>query len=753
MMLTNVGEGGNMEKILMMLLEVSLSMTVLILLMLLLKSLFNKRYGIKMRYFIWLFIVIRLVLPFNISFPKAIDINTPQNRTVFIIPDTKMVSHPEGVLNQDFTETNLETKELVIEDSKTISLFEVMFVIWISVLLITLIYQIIRYSYYSRMVSKSSVKCDNHIQMLLSEIEGKYQYNTNIQVYQNEFLPSPMLIGFIHPKIIITEVNLTDKQIKMILEHEFVHYKRHDLLFKVLILITRSLHWFNPFVYLMEKEIDKDIEFSCDEEVLKGQDLNYRKEYGNTILSLIKSNTKKQTSILTTSFSSKKKNIKERFITLADTKKKSKGVQIIVISLLLIAVTTSLVSCSNTLKINDVVTKIENDNRTVYKFFNEIELVLNPSTDDGYYYIDDFNLISTNDYDKVEFAMNFKYDDGAILSTKSFITKTNDVNQQLNIGYPDQTYFNYGNYAIGIISFETLDINRVYSNVQYKLNGTLINDDTLMNLKNICTLITPIDENNLDVTTFSTDNKLNNKEFNSYYMSSVDDSYIRNVLNGKISLKNYELNQEVSKECGFQVDVNRYNSTTIQVSDYDSLENVIEKINKTNYQFYGINMNVNNINTSKIIVNEDDKFNISPIEPDFGYYYSVPNELKVIDGKETMLQKEDITIYETGVNGISINVPANYDPRLKIAVDNSNGIYLYYESSVANTKQQLVYIKQENPNDLLQTYYFEFKGESEEMKTYRYENNLLTNQDDKDAYFDIASDFINGVINISISQD
>lgn len=63
-----------MGKILMMLLEVSLMMSILILIMIVLKPFFNKKYGVRMRYFIWLFIALRLLLPFNVSFPKAVEI-------------------------------------------------------------------------------------------------------------------------------------------------------------------------------------------------------------------------------------------------------------------------------------------------------------------------------------------------------------------------------------------------------------------------------------------------------------------------------------------------------------------------------------------------------------------------------------------------------------------------------------------------------------------------------------------------------
>lgn len=55
----------------------------------------------------------------------------------------------------------------------------------------------------------------------------------------------------------------------MILEHENVHRKRLDNLWRALAVAAACVHWFNPLVWLMLRSFFRDMELSCDETVLK----------------------------------------------------------------------------------------------------------------------------------------------------------------------------------------------------------------------------------------------------------------------------------------------------------------------------------------------------------------------------------------------------------------------------------------------------------------------------------------------------
>ena len=62
---------------------ISLSMSAVILLLLIISPLLNKRYSAKWRYFVWLILALRLVIPFRLELSQApVNIPAPQNQTI-----------------------------------------------------------------------------------------------------------------------------------------------------------------------------------------------------------------------------------------------------------------------------------------------------------------------------------------------------------------------------------------------------------------------------------------------------------------------------------------------------------------------------------------------------------------------------------------------------------------------------------------------------------------------------------------------
>ena len=49
-------------------------------------------------------------------------------------------------------------------------------------------------------------------------------------------------------------------------------------------MLTVSVHWFNPVMWLMVRQVDRDIELACDEMALTVLPEEERLAYGETIL-------------------------------------------------------------------------------------------------------------------------------------------------------------------------------------------------------------------------------------------------------------------------------------------------------------------------------------------------------------------------------------------------------------------------------------------------------------------------------------
>jgi len=134
-------------------------------------------------------------------------------------------------------------------------------------------------------------------------------------------IQTPMVIGLLRPVVLLPCINIPPDELPLILRHELVHYKRKDLWYKVLMMITSSIHWFNPIVHLMVRSALNLCEISCDEEVLKGHDAKGRAQYGEAIIGVIRNRSAYHTA-LSTNFYSGTKGIKKRIYAMMDMSKK-----------------------------------------------------------------------------------------------------------------------------------------------------------------------------------------------------------------------------------------------------------------------------------------------------------------------------------------------------------------------------------------------------------------------------------------------
>lgn len=122
-----------------------------------------------------------------------------------------------------------------------------------------------------------------------AEIQTRLGIGKTVPLYESTAINSPMLIGFWRPRIYLPQAMLAEftgreNDICLVLHHEFVHYKRKDILYKWLFQAVLCVHWFNPLVYVFSRRFHVDCELACDETVLKLLSEEGRRAYGNVLL-------------------------------------------------------------------------------------------------------------------------------------------------------------------------------------------------------------------------------------------------------------------------------------------------------------------------------------------------------------------------------------------------------------------------------------------------------------------------------------
>jgi len=345
-----------MQGFMISLLTVSVVMSVIALLYMAATPLLSKRYSAKGRYYLWLVIVAGLIIPFRPQFSDAlIIIDIPIEA---LAPAVQM----EGILKTTIqaggamppvSNTESSTHSLVVPfidqlaDMKPLTLtglsepganatatprripiWQTITTIWLAGAIGFLGYHILKHYRFVKITKRwSEPITNNHTLDILQKLRIEMGITKQIGIYQCASIYSPMLTGFIRPRILLPNTEFDTKELRFILMHELVHYKRNDLYYGILVLIANGIHWFNPVAHMIARSIYTLCEISCDAEVVKSSDTDTRLHYSKMIIGVAGYSSKIKTAF-STNFYGGKNGMKNRISSIMDTRKKRVGVAI-----------------------------------------------------------------------------------------------------------------------------------------------------------------------------------------------------------------------------------------------------------------------------------------------------------------------------------------------------------------------------------------------------------------------------------------
>lgn len=174
----------------------------------------------------------------------------------------------------------------------------------------------------------------------LAFIKEALGVKSSVRLACSSIVRSPVLVGLWRPTIYLPIENAVN--LDMVIRHELIHLKRKDLWVKAFTLGASALHWFNPLVHILRKDIHVWSELSCDEEVVKEMSHAERKRYGETILSVMAGSRNLPVQFCA-SLSGDGKQLKRRLMMMLNVKKpKKKTVYLTITALFLVgAISTS----------------------------------------------------------------------------------------------------------------------------------------------------------------------------------------------------------------------------------------------------------------------------------------------------------------------------------------------------------------------------------------------------------------------------
>ncbi|MDF2674351.1 MAG: antirepressor regulating drug resistance protein [Clostridiales bacterium] len=246
-----------------------------VILFVLLARLFLKKVPKIFSYSLWAVVLFRLVCPFSFSSVFSFFSLLKRSGMEFIPGDFSLFTNPQGnggtyVIPKQSTSSLTDVNQIIsgnpiaITNLKEKALF-IISLIWALGLLSLIIYSIVSYVLLKRKIN-TAMPLDS-------------------KVYECENITSPFVLGIIKPMIYLP-MALQENQRDYIIKHEEIHIKRLDYLVKPFAFLVLCIHWLNPLVWISFLLMNKDMEMSCDEHVLKEMGMDIKKAYSSSLLSL-----------------------------------------------------------------------------------------------------------------------------------------------------------------------------------------------------------------------------------------------------------------------------------------------------------------------------------------------------------------------------------------------------------------------------------------------------------------------------------
>lgn len=254
----------------------------------------SKKYSVWWRSWIWLAVSLVLLVPVQIpDYWNVIHIQIPQQVTEERVPAVKEEVRVQG---QEAAEETLPTENSLAASESTDllentsqfreqgiqmpSVYQMLAVVWLAAAALYGLYKLLGSYIVQRELKRWSMPVpDKSLEMNYQKLCRKMKVSHPPKLWMNAKVTTPLLTGLLRPRIYLPSDRYTWKELELLLSHELSHYRHHDLWYKLILQLVCIVYWFNPLLHWMRREADQDLEFLCDERIMKDGAHEERMQY------------------------------------------------------------------------------------------------------------------------------------------------------------------------------------------------------------------------------------------------------------------------------------------------------------------------------------------------------------------------------------------------------------------------------------------------------------------------------------------
>lgn len=310
------------------LLECTLTMTALSCLLLALTPLLERRYSPRCLYALWLVVLVGFAVPVRPGdAPQAmtVTLHAPEQEMLLSAPARTDPSEAPVASEMQADAQDGGAQDPVLP-RLALTPVQTAFSIWLLGAAVWLAAAAVAHARFLRTVRRWGRSVGEKEPLdALARAKARAGVRRHVWLRRCPAVASPMLVGVLRPVILLPDTALAGPALELVLLHELHHLRRGDIPVKLLLVLVRGMHWFNPIMHWVDRALAYHCEASCDAWVMRGADLDARQYYSETLIGVIRRESGTR-SALCTSYYGGVNGMKRRILSIMDTSKKRVGV-------------------------------------------------------------------------------------------------------------------------------------------------------------------------------------------------------------------------------------------------------------------------------------------------------------------------------------------------------------------------------------------------------------------------------------------
>jgi len=167
----------------------------------------------------------------------------------------------------------------VLLGTSQIGLLTVVFLIWGAgslFMLLRVTRNILRENMYRQ---RYRIVGNNHAEHLASELLMK-----RVRIIASPDVVVPYVTGFFKAKIYLPDIEMEDNVLKLVLKHEYQHFKSWDIFIKAFYTLLSVVFWWNPIVHIFIRDLNRLLEMRCDKAMVNRMNEGEKTQYLESLL-------------------------------------------------------------------------------------------------------------------------------------------------------------------------------------------------------------------------------------------------------------------------------------------------------------------------------------------------------------------------------------------------------------------------------------------------------------------------------------